>query len=107
MNTVLKFAVAAFAIALIVAGVILTISPIPGGFIIFAIGVTLLAVVMPSAVRGLRRRWRLFDRLMHRAEKFLPNWLARRLRASDYDHDGESEIDEQDGQREKSRSRRR
>ena len=86
MNPILKFAIAAFAVALIAAGAVLTVSPIPGGIVIFAIGLILLAAVMPSAVRAMRRRCKLFDRLMHRIEKILPKWLARRLRASDYDH---------------------
>lgn len=87
MNALLKAAVALFAFALIVAGAVLTLSPIPGGILILAVGLILFASVMPSAVRWLRRRWRFFDRLMHRLEKILPEWVARRLRASDYDHE--------------------
>jgi hypothetical protein len=35
----------------------------------------------------MRRRWRWFDRAMHRLEERLPEWIAKRLRISDYDHD--------------------
>jgi hypothetical protein len=106
VNSILKFAVAAFAVALIVAGAVLAISPIPGGMVVFAVGVILLAVVMPSAVRGLRRRWKFFDRLMHRIEKILPKWLARKLKASDYDH-APDEVDDEEPHGAKSRARRR
>lgn len=105
MNALLKIAVAVFAVALIVAGAVLTISPIPGGILIVGVGVILLAVVMPSVVRGLRRRWKPFDRMMHRIEKILPAWLARRLKASDYEH-GAEEVDDNAAPQEKSRSDR-
>ena len=82
-----RIAVTIFAVALIFFGIIWTISPIPFGIFIVAIGLLLFVTVAPAQVRWVRRRWRWFDQLMHRLEDRLPEWLARRLRVSDYDHD--------------------
>lgn len=84
---VFRIAVSAFALFLIIFGIIWTISPIPFGFVVVAIGLLLLAAVAPAEVRWIRRRWRWFDRAMHRLEDRLPEWIAKRLRISDYDHD--------------------
>jgi hypothetical protein len=75
-----------FAVLLMIAGLILAPTPIPFGIIIFVIGFMLLAAVAPTYVRGVRRRWRWFDRQLHKIEKRLPKWLAKILRDSDYDH---------------------
>lgn len=88
---VFRFAVSAFALLLIVLGVALTISPIPFGFVLVFFGLALFAAVAPAEVRWLRKRWRWFDRVMHRLEKRLPEWIAKRLRASDYDHEEDEE----------------
>jgi len=82
-----KFAVAVFALLLILIGLIVMPTPLPFGIIFVILGVLLLAAVAPAAVRGLRRRFRWFDRFMHWAERNLPEWLARRLRESDYEHE--------------------
>ncbi|MEE2691607.1 MAG: hypothetical protein VX640_08715 [Pseudomonadota bacterium] len=80
-----RFAVAVFAVLLVLAGLVLTPSPIPFGFVFIILGLVLLALVAPSAIRFLRRmKW--FDRLMHGIEKLLPERLARQLRKSDVDH---------------------
>ncbi len=80
-----RFAVAVFAVMMIIAGLIIAPTPLPFGFVFIILGLLLLAIVAPSMIRFLRRmRW--FDRLMHWAEKRLPEWLARRLRESDIDH---------------------
>jgi len=101
-----KIAVSVFAILLIVFGVILTISPIPFGFIIVIIGFLLFVTVAPEEVRWLRRRWRWFDKTMHRLEKRLPEWIAKRLRVSDYDHaEGERDIDARAERRTKARQK--
>lgn len=91
---IFRFAVTAFAIALIVFGLIWTISPLPFGFILVAAGLAILISVAPAEIRWLRRRWRWFDRLLHRLEKKLPRWIAKRLRDSDYDHADEEEDEE-------------
>ncbi|OFX01773.1 MAG: hypothetical protein A3E78_03970 [Alphaproteobacteria bacterium RIFCSPHIGHO2_12_FULL_63_12] len=83
---VFRIAVSIFALLLIGFGLVVTISPIPFGFIIVAIGFLLFVAVSPGEVRWLRRRWRWFDKMMHRLEKRLPEWIAKRLRVSDYDH---------------------
>lgn len=86
---VFRVAVTAFALFLIVFGLIWTISPIPFGIIIVALGFFLLVTVAPAEIRWVRRRWRWFDRMMHKLETRLPEWIAKRLRASDYDHGDE------------------
>jgi hypothetical protein len=80
-----------FAVLLMIAGLILAPTPIPFGIIIFVIGFMLLAAVAPTYVRGVRRRWRWFDRQLHKIEKRLPKWLAKILRDSDFDHDEDEE----------------
>jgi hypothetical protein len=84
---VFRIAVSAFAALLIVFGLIWTISPLPFGIVVVAAGILLFITVAPAEVRWLRRRWRWFDRAMHRLEDRLPEWIARRLRVSDYEHD--------------------
>lgn len=83
---VFKFAVAVFAVILILVGAIITPTPIPFGVVFMAIGFLLLAAVAPAFVRWLRRRMRWFDRLIHWLEKRLPEWIARPLRESDFEH---------------------
>ncbi len=83
---VFRIAVSAFAVALVVFGIIWTISPVPFGFLIVAAGLALFISVAPAEVRWLRRRWRWFDHRMHDLEEVLPEWIARRLRVSDYEH---------------------
>lgn len=83
---VFRIAVTIFAMALIVFGLIWTISPLPFGFVLVAVGLAILISVAPAEIRWLRRRWRWFDRVLHRLEKKLPGWIAKRLRDSDYDH---------------------
>ena len=86
---VFRIAVGFFAILLMLTGIVLTPMPIPFGIIIFLLGFFLLAAVAPAFVRGVRKRWRWFDRQMHRLEKRLPRFMAEPLRATDYDHDEE------------------
>jgi hypothetical protein len=83
---IFKITVSLFALSLIAFGLVVTISPIPFGFVIVAVGFLLFVSVAPAEVRWLRRRWRRFDKAMHGLEKRLPRWIARRLRESDYDH---------------------
>jgi hypothetical protein len=92
--TIIRVLIALFAILLMVGGAVVTISPIPGGFIIVIVGFLLFASVAPATVRGIRKRWKWFDRQIHRAEKHLPKWLARLLRESDYVHPDEKEDEE-------------
>jgi hypothetical protein len=84
---VFRIAVTVFSLFLIAFGLVWTISPLPFGFVIVFFGFLLLASVAPAEVRWVRRRWRWFDRVMHRLEDRLPGWIAKRLRISDYDHD--------------------
>lgn len=88
-SLIFRAAVAAFALILIFFGMILTISPIPFGFIIVIAGFLLFVSVAPGQVRWLRRNWGWFDRTMHRLEKRLPQWIAKRLRDTDFDHENE------------------
>lgn len=88
-----RVAVSVFAVLLMLVGVILAPSPVPFGIIIFALGFFLLVSVAPAFVRGVRRRWRWFDRQMHRLEDRLPEWLAAPLRASDFNHEEEETED--------------
>ncbi len=83
---IFRIAVSIFAILLMAFGLILTISPIPFGFILVITGFLLFASVAPAEVRWIRRRWRGFDRFVHMLERRLPEWIAKRLRVSDYDH---------------------
>lgn len=94
---VFRLAISAFALLLIGFGVVLTISPIPFGFIIVIIGFLLFVAVAPAEVRWLRRRCRWFDRAMHRLEKRLPEWIAKRLRVTDYDHEEENRETRREG----------
>lgn len=89
--TVFRIAVSTFALLLIGFGLVLTISPIPFGFVIVITGFLLFVSVAPAEVRWLRRHWRWFDRAMHRLEKRLPEWIAKRLRVTDYDHSEDEE----------------
>ena len=86
---VFRIAVSIFALLLIGFGVVLTISPIPFGIVLVILGFLLFVSAAPAEVRWLRKRWRWFDRMMHRLEDRLPEWIAKRLRASDYDHEEE------------------
>jgi len=86
---IFRIAVSIFALLLIGFGIVLTFSPIPFGLIIVVIGFLLFVTVAPAEVRWLRRHWRWFDRAMHGLEKRLPEWIAKRLRNSDYDHEEE------------------
>lgn len=101
---VFRFLVATFALLLIIGGAVLTISPIPGGIFIFLMGLIVFAAAVPKPVRALRKRWRWFDRFMHRIERFLPKFIARRLKESDWEHPDEK--DEHDKEDEKSAKRR-
>ncbi len=83
---IFRITVSLFALLLIAFGLVVTISPIPFGFVIVAVGFLLFVSVAPAEVRWLRRRWRGFDKALHGLEKRLPRWIARRLRESDYDH---------------------
>ena len=87
--TIFRLFVATFAVLLMIGGAVVTISPIPGGFVIVIIGFLIFASVMPATVRGVRKRWKWFDRVIHRIEKRLPKWLAKLLRESDYEHEDE------------------
>lgn len=89
--TVFRIAVSAFALLLIGFGLVVTISPIPFGFVIVIIGFLLFVSVAPAEVRWLRKHWRWFDKAMHRLEKRLPEWIAKRLRVTDYDHSEDEE----------------
>lgn len=84
---VFRLAVSLFAILLILFGLVWTISPIPFGIIFLILGFMLLLSAAPGEIRWLRRRWRWFDRAMHSLEKRLPEWIAKRLRATDHEHD--------------------
>lgn len=86
IRAVYKFLLGVFSIAVIVFGVVVTISPIPFGFVIVGLGLAMLAATMPAWVRGIRKRWRWFDRVIHKLERILPESLAKRLRVSDFDH---------------------
>lgn len=83
---VFRLAVSLFAVLLILFGLVWTISPIPFGILIVILGFLLLLAAAPGEIRWLRKRWRWFDRAMHGLEKRLPNWIAKRLRATDHDH---------------------
>ncbi len=83
---VFRIAVTIFAVFLILFGIVWTISPIPFGIVVVALGFLLLATVAPAEIRWVRRRWRWFDKAMHKLEEKLPEWIAKRLRVSDYDH---------------------
>lgn len=87
--------VAVFGVILILIGIPLTPSPIPFGLLIIALGLALLIWAAPGAVRGVRRRWRWFDRQMDRLENVLPPYFARLIRRSDVDQD-DDEDDEQE-----------
>ena len=84
---VFRLTVSLFALLLILFGLLWTISPLPFGFVILILGFLLLLAAAPGEIRWLRKRWRWFDRAMHGLEKRLPNWIARRLRATDHDHE--------------------
>ena len=96
---VFRIAVSIFALLLIGFGVVLTISPIPFGIVLVILGFLLFVSAAPAEVRWLRKRSRWFDRMMHRLEDRLPEWIAKRLRASDYDHDKEDGVEPETGRR--------
>lgn len=82
-----RFLLTLFALALIFFGFILMLSPIPFGIILIALGFLLLAAVAPSVLRWLRKRWRWLDRRLDALQERLPEWIAKHLRKSDYEHD--------------------
>ena len=90
---IFRFSVAIFALFLIGLGLLLTPSPIPFGIVIIAIGLALLVTSAPGFVRAMRKRWRWLDARMHWLEDRLPEFMAKRLRASDYDHDADDECE--------------
>ncbi|MBT8471025.1 MAG: hypothetical protein HKN14_08005 [Marinicaulis sp.] len=75
-----KFMVAAFAVLLIIIGVIVAPSPVPFGIVFIILGFFLLTAAAPDFVRWIRRRWRWLDRKLDRLEEIIPNWLARQIR---------------------------
>ncbi len=77
---IFRIALTVFALALIFFGVIMMIAPTPFGFVFLILGFLLLATVAPSFIRGLRRRWRWFDRRLQALEKRSPRWIAKILR---------------------------
>lgn len=96
-----RIALTIFAIALIVFGVITSISPAPFGFVFVILGVLLLAAVAPAFLCFLRMRSRWLDRQLDRLQKKLPRWIAGRLEKSDVDHN------EDEGGRTNDRKKRR
>lgn len=84
------------AIAMIVFGAIMSLSPIPFGFVIVIFGFLLLAGAAPGFVRWMRKRSRRFDKVMHGIERILPKVLAKHLHDTDYDHGDEEDDDEED-----------
>ena len=84
---VFRLAVSFFAVLLILFGLVWTISPIPFGIVFVVLGFLLLLSAAPGEIRWLRRRSRWFDRAMHGLEKRMPEWIAKRLRATDHEHD--------------------
>ncbi len=89
------------AIAMIVFGAIMSLSPIPFGFVIVIFGFLLLAGAAPGFVRWMRKRSRRFDKVMHGIERILPKVLAKHLHDTDYDHGDEE--DDDDAEEEKSK----
>lgn len=85
--------VTAFAIILIVIGLIAMAAPTPFGFVFVALGFALLTAVAPDFVRWLRRRWRWLDRILQQLEKVLPDWLAKHLRKSGENGDDQARAD--------------
>ncbi|MEO0399128.1 MAG: hypothetical protein AAF224_06840 [Pseudomonadota bacterium] len=93
LEALFRFAIAVFAILMILAGSVLLLSPIPFGIILITLGFLLLVTAAPSAVRWVRKHWKWFDRRMDNLERRLPEFIAKRLRASDYDHGEDNETD--------------
>ena len=91
MMIVFRFLLAICAVAMIVFGAVMSISPIPFGFVIVVFGFLLLAGAAPGFVRWMRKRSRRFDKVMHGFERVLPHVLAKHLHDTDYDHGDEDE----------------
>lgn len=89
-----KFLVSAFAIILIIIGIIVAPSPIPFGIVFIALGVLILSTVAPDMVRWIRRRWRWFDRVITKLEKWLPGPIARQLRRSNVNPNDDEDEEE-------------
>jgi uncharacterized membrane protein YbaN (DUF454 family) len=87
MKTLIRILLVLLALALIVVGVIWTISPIPFGFVLIIVGLLVLASQAPRFVRWLRRRWKWFDRVLNALQRWLPRFLTRPLRESSPDKD--------------------
>ena len=96
MIVVFRILLAIFALALIFFGAIMTISPVPLGFIFVLLGLFLLAAALPAFFRWMRKHWRWLDRIMDRLEKRLPEFMAKHLRATDYNHDEDEDEDSED-----------
>jgi hypothetical protein len=86
-----RFAVALFAIAMILLGAVLTPSPLPFGIVLIVLGLLLLATVAPAFVRFLRKTFRWFDKAMHWLEDHLPAFIARPLKVTDFEHPEDDE----------------
>jgi hypothetical protein len=91
-----RFLLTIFAGALIFFGVVMSISPLPFGFVFVILGFLILAAAAPGFLRWMRKRARWFDKIVHGVEKVLPHVLAKHLRDTDYDHGDEDEDDDDD-----------
>lgn len=82
----IRFLLSLVAIAIIVIGVVLSISPIPLGFILVIFGSLMLVVVNPAArpvLRAIRRKLPWLDRALDKVEDSSPDIIAGPLRDSD------------------------
>jgi len=84
-----KILVRFVAIILIFIGALTMVSPIPFGFVLLAVGIALLISTSKAAaraIRGLRRRFPVFNTLMRVAARMLPKRFRDDLRRSDPDY---------------------
>ncbi len=94
--TIFRFIVAAFAIVLILIGMVTAITPVPLGLPLIFVGFLLLATISPATLRFIRRRWGWLDRRLKWLQRKLPRWMTRSLRKSDPHPDKDEEEKEED-----------
>ena len=81
-----RFIISLLAIALIVVGVVLTISPIPLGILLVLFGVIILALANPYArplLKWIRSKWPWFNKSIRSAQQHSPDIISEPLKETD------------------------
>ncbi|MCI5047053.1 MAG: hypothetical protein MRY59_06105 [Aquisalinus sp.] len=83
---IVRFLISLLAIAMIVVGTVLMVSPVPLGILIILLGVLILVMANPHArpmLKWIRHRWPWFSERVRDLEEHAPSGVAGPLRETD------------------------